>query len=135
MHHDGYGWIIVAIGFIYAFVANGISLTFGLMVPTTVANFNSSTSQTLAIGSTNFGLTYMTSIFVCSLTKLVGFRKIAFLGSMIGVLACIASGYAESTVELTVTFGILLGTALGMVNTPTQLLVNHYFHKKRALAY
>ena len=135
IEEGGYGWVIVGISFVCMFVGNGIALSFGLMGPNIIHNLKATTSQAVAVGSTSFGLTFMTCIIICCLSNFVACKKISLSGAVLGVLACISSAFMTSIEGLTITFGILLGIALGMLNIPVLLLVNQYFHKKRAIAY
>ena len=59
----------------------------------------------------------------------------AFSGAIVGVAACTASGFVRGVTDLTITSGVLLGIAMGMVNSSALVLINHYFHEKRNIAY
>ena len=93
------------------------------------------------IGSLQSGLPYMTSLFFYSISMMVSgrylktrtLRRMVIIGTLLIVLGWIISGFAQSFVVLILSYGVLLGTGVGMVYGVPIYMVQKLFPKKSGL--
>ena len=70
----GYGWVICFVSFVINFMADGISMSFGVFVPEIMQKFNSSSADTVLIGSLNCGTTYILAPLIIAMDDFFGTR-------------------------------------------------------------
>ena len=71
----GYGWVVVGISFIYIFVAYGVPLSFGVLVPTIMEEFNCSKAAAVNVASMTYGFCHLVAVIVNSLIDKIGCQK------------------------------------------------------------
>lgn len=93
------------------------------------------------IGSLQSGFPYMTSLFFYAISMMVSgrflkatsLRRMVIIGTLLIVLGWIISGFAQSFTVLILSYGVLLGTGVGMVYGVPIYMVQKLFSKKSGL--
>lgn len=76
----------------------------------------------------------MTAPINMSMANMLGFRTISLIGSAIVTVALILCGFGNTLLVLTLCYGVVAVIGICMLLTTTEMVVNQYFDKKRALA-
>ena len=130
----GYAWIIVMGAFLAYFIADGWSYSFGALYPYILEYLQEGKGKTALIGALLYGLPFIVSPFVCTLTEYIGCRKTVISGGIILALSFVLSMFATSVNVLCLTLGVLGSVGLAMTYVPSLLIVTFYFEKHRGLA-
>jgi len=130
-----YGWLIVLIAFLSAFVIAGTFVTFGQFINPLARTFGWSVGL-IGLASTVRQLTTMAAaLIVGRLTDRAGPRRVMFVGALVaGVTYLLLYFVADPLVfYLLFTAGIAIGFSM-IGGTPAQAAVARWFRSKRGLA-
>jgi MCP family monocarboxylic acid transporter-like MFS transporter 12 len=130
-------WLIVFGSFLVYFIADGVSLSFGIFTREFIAYFDQEDNQKFAFVTTALiqSVPLFLSPLVCLLIEQFNCRKIAFLGSTLLFLSFILARYfVNSLLSLNLIIGMMTSCGLAMVYIPAYLIISFHFEKHRALA-
>ena len=130
-------WLIVIGSFIVYFIADGVSLSFGIFTREFINYFNKADSQAVVFLTPALiqALPLFLSPFVCYLIEKYSCRPIAFVGSTLIVLSFILTRFlVNDLISLNLIMGFMTSCGLAMVYIPAYLIISFYFDKTRALA-
>jgi MCP family monocarboxylic acid transporter-like MFS transporter 12 len=130
-------WLIVLGSFIVYFIADGVSLSFGIFTREFINYFNKTDSQAVVFLTPALiqALPLFLSPFVCYLIEKYSCRPIAFAGSTLIVLSFILTRFlVNDLISLNLIMGFMTSCGLAMVYIPAYLIISFYFDKTRALA-
>ncbi|KAJ1532206.1 hypothetical protein ONE63_000826 [Megalurothrips usitatus] len=136
----GWGWVVVAAGFMCNLVVDGIIFSFGLVLPKLVAEFGVGTREprveVTPAPVTSAPRTPLLSAgpFVSALANRYGFRPVTIMGAVLGATGFALSSWATNVTYLLVTYGLLGGIGFGLIYVPSVITVGFYFERWRALA-
>ncbi|CAF0751868.1 unnamed protein product [Brachionus calyciflorus] len=136
-HLNVFKSLIVLGSFIVYFVADGVSLSFGIFTREFIEYFNENDREGLVFLTT--GLLQAVPLFlsplVCYLIEKFNCRPIALIGSTLVTLSFILTRYVvKNLLTLNLIVGIMLSCGLAMMYIPAYLIISYHFDKKRALA-
>lgn len=129
----GWGWMVVFASFMVNLVADGVSLSFGILYIHLVSYFNESKAKTAWVGSLFLSMPLLMGPIASALTDRYGCRKIAIAGSLLATSGFVMSFFSNSLEFLFLTFSIS-GFGLALCYVTSIVIVAYYFEKKRALA-
>ncbi|XP_036366786.1 monocarboxylate transporter 14-like isoform X4 [Octopus sinensis] len=130
----GYGWIVCIAALLSNCIISGFALSAGVLLVELLKNFNEPVSTISLILSLRTGLNLCVGPFVTILLKRFTHRKIIIVGGLIGFISHFSSTYVNRVDVLILTYGVLGGISLGMCFFAANVIVGHYFDKKRATA-
>ncbi len=130
-------WLIVLGSFIIYFIADGVSLSFGIFTREFIVFFNKSSSESSVFVTT--GLIQSVPLFlspiVCFLIEKFQCRRVALAGSTLISLSFILTRFfVTNLLTLNLIIGGMLSTGLAMIYIPAYLIISFHFNKHRALA-
>jgi hypothetical protein len=132
-----YKWFIVLGSFIIYFLADGISLSFGIFTREFIEYFKQENSQSFMFITS--GLIQSVPLFlspiVCFTIDKVGCRAVAFAGSVILFVSFILTRFfVNSLLSLNIIVGLMTSCGLACIYIPAYLIISFHFDKLRALA-
>ncbi|KAJ6216162.1 hypothetical protein RDWZM_007319 [Blomia tropicalis] len=129
----GWGWVVVFASFMINLIADGISLSFGVIFPELVEYFGESKSKTSLVGSLLLSIPLITGPIASALTDHFGCRKMAIVGSVFSSLGFFLSSFCNQIEYLFFTFS-LSGFGIALCSVTSIVSVAYYFEKRRSLA-
>ena len=81
------------------------------------------------------GVALMVGPVAGGLVNKFGCRPVCITGSILACIGICLSTLSPNVSILMLTYGVLGGFGLGLINLPAQVSVGYYFESKRALAY
>ena len=130
----GWGWVVVFATMLCNFLQASMSRTFGVLYPTIRLRYQSTVSLITAIQSISNSLRLFGAPISSSLCEWVGARRLVIIGGTLQALGYGISALAPNIYFLYFSLGVLTGIGGALTYTPTHILVNKYFNKKRGLA-
>lgn len=130
----GWGWMVVFASLILSMVADGISLSFGILYVEFVSEFGASNSSTSWIGSLFMAVPLVMGPVMSALVDKYGCRPMTILGGLISAFGFIISSKVKSLNLMFLTFGIISGLGLGLCYVTAVVSIAFWFDKKRTLA-
>ena len=130
----GHAWLMVAYGFMVAFVGDGITFSSGVLLPELAKSWNVSEATASLAGSLFNGVRYGCSILAAILMEIHGYKPVALVG---GAFATVCMGLSVAMphyVLIILLFGICGGFGMGLMGFAGYLSVNLNFDKKRGVA-
>ncbi|KAK4470303.1 hypothetical protein MN116_005870 [Schistosoma mekongi] len=136
---SGYGWIIVISSFIIQMIIDGTFGGFGvlyLFLQNDQAFISENYSQTILSmpGTIQPGFFLCTGAFVSPLIQIFGFRISGCFGALLLGLGMSVSSYLTNIHTFTLFYGIISGSAFGILMVCAIVSVNYYFDRYRGLA-
>ena len=95
----GYAWVVCASCFFIYAICDGVGMSFGVLVPYIMKNMGASHAKAAFVGSLHIGTSYMTAPINTTLAKMVGYRKMSLIGSIVVTLALAACSFCYSVVN------------------------------------
>ncbi|XP_013774953.1 uncharacterized protein LOC106459835 [Limulus polyphemus] len=129
----GWGWMVVFASFMVNLIADGVSLSFGILYIHLVSYFDESKAKTAWVGSLFLSMPLLMGPIASALTDRYGCRKVAIAGSLLATSGFAMSFFSNSLEFLFLTFSIS-GFGLALCYVTSIVIVAYYFEKKRALA-
>ena len=123
-----------SVSFLCVMIQASIDYTFGLIILPLVNEFGCTQSQVSWIGSINNGVLYISGLFASVAVEAYGLRPVLMSGGAIGAFAFGISALAWNIPFMVATFGIMGGTGLGFIYTPSLISCSYHFERWRALA-
>ncbi|CAG9767258.1 unnamed protein product [Ceutorhynchus assimilis] len=130
----GWGWVVVFASLCLSMVADGVSLSFGLLYIEFLKEFEASKSTTSWIGSLFMAVPLLTGPIMSALVDKYGCRLMTIVGGIISAIGFIISSKCNSIGVMYLTFGILAGLGLGLCYVTAVVSIAFWFDKKRTLA-
>lgn len=130
----GWGWMVVLASLILSMIADGISLSFGLLYVEFVSEFGASNSSTSWIGSLFMAVPLILGPVMSAFVDKYGCRSMTVLGGLISAFGFIISSRVTSLNVMFLTFGVIAGLGLGLCYVTAVVAIPFWFDKKRTLA-
>lgn len=130
----GWGWMVVLSSLVICMIADGISMSFGLLYSEFLNHFGASKSATSWIGSLFMAVPLLAGPVGSALVDRYGCRWMTILGGVISGLAFILSSFCDSIFTMYITFGVMAGLGLGFCFVTAVVSIAYWFDKKRTLA-
>ncbi|VDP28147.1 unnamed protein product [Soboliphyme baturini] len=130
----GYGWIVVMATFVTYFIADGISFSFGVLLPVIEDQFHCSKSESPIVGSIYWGATQLARPLASSLIESHDSRIVAVISATVSFIAIFISNFSPYLWLTTVTFELIGGTGVSICYTTGMVAVAQYFCRKRGIA-
>ncbi|XP_069107004.1 monocarboxylate transporter 12-like [Argopecten irradians] len=130
----GWGWVITFSAFMHSFLVDGICFTFGTFVKHFLDYFGESNGKTQLLSSIISGTYLAMGLLSGPLTERFGCRRLAIIGIVLASTGLFLSTFSPNLDVMILLYGVVSGVGLGLVYTPSVVIVGHYFNKRRALA-
>lgn len=130
----GWGWVIVAASFFVHCIADGVTMSFGVLFTEFLDYFKESKAFTSWVGSLFMAIPLLAGPLASVLTDHFGCRKVTIIGAVIASIGFLLSAFADSILVLLVTLGLITGLGLAVCYVAAIVIVAFYFEKKRSLA-
>ncbi|CAH8449891.1 unnamed protein product [Schistosoma turkestanicum] len=130
----GWSWIILLATFLNFFLIDGIFFSVGLLMVEWADHFEASKTKVSLVSSLMLGCYQMIGPFAAALTNKFGCRTVALFGCTLASVSIFVSALMPTVNALIITFGILTGSAFGLIYLPALIAVSFYFNQKRELA-
>lgn len=130
----GWGWVVVAASFLVHCIADGVTMSFGVLFVEFLDYFKESKAFTSWVGSLFMAIPLLAGPLASILTDQFGCRKVTIIGSVIASIGFLLSAFADSILVLLVTLGLITGLGLAVCYVAAIVIVAFYFEKKRSLA-
>ncbi|CAH8578907.1 unnamed protein product [Schistosoma rodhaini] len=136
---SGWGWIIVISSFIIQLIIDGTFGGFGVLylsLRNDQAYVNKNYSQTILSmpGTIQPGFFLCTGAFVSPLIQMFGFRISGCFGALLLGLGMSIASYLTNMHAITIFYGMITGSAFGILMVCAIVSVNYYFDRYRGLA-
>ncbi|KPL97883.1 Monocarboxylate transporter-like protein 1 [Sarcoptes scabiei] len=129
----GWGWMVVLASFIINLIADGVSLSFGVIYVELIDYFNESKSKTAWVGSLFLSIPLITGPIASALVDRFGCRKVTIAGSILSSAGFFLGHYATTIEHLFFAFS-LSGFGLALCYVTSIVSVAYWFEKRRSLA-
>lgn len=129
----GWGWVVVFASFMINFIADGVSLSFGILFVDFVDYFDSSKAKTSWVGSIFLSMPLLAGPVASYLIDRYGCQRMCIVGALLSTVSFIVSIFADSLELLFLTFTVA-GLGLALCYVTSIVIVAYYFEKKRSLA-
>ncbi|KAF2350732.1 Major facilitator superfamily [Trinorchestia longiramus] len=130
----GWGWVVVAASFFVHCIADGVTMSFGVLFIEFLAVFKESKSFTSWVGSLFMAIPLLAGPLASMLTDHFGCRQVTIVGSVIASIGFLLSAFSNSILVLLFTLGLITGLGLAVCYVAAIVIVAFYFEKKRSLA-
>ncbi|CAH8546134.1 unnamed protein product [Schistosoma mattheei] len=136
---SGWGWIIVTSSFIIQLIIDGTFGGFGVLYVSLRNDqvfINENYSQTILSmpGTIQPGFFLCTGAFVSPLIQMFGFRISGCFGALLLGLGMSIASYLTNMHAITIFYGMISGSAFGILMVCAIVSVNYYFDRYRGLA-
>lgn len=129
----GWGWMVVFASFIINLIADGVSLSFGVIFVELVEYFNESKSKTAWVGSLFLSIPLLTGPVASALVDNFGCRRVTIAGALLAATGFFLGNFSTKIEHLFVTFSIS-GFGLSLCYVTSIVSVAYWFEKRRSLA-
>ena len=130
----GWGWMVVAASFLVHCIADGVTMSFGVLFIEFLDVFKESKSYTSWVGSLFMAIPLLAGPVASVLTDHFGCRTVTIVGSVIACIGFLLGAAADSILVLLLTLGLITGLGLAVCYVAAIVIVAFYFEKKRSLA-
>lgn len=130
----GWGWVVVFASFMVNLIADGVTLSFGVIFVEFLNYFEESKGKTAWIGSLFMAMPLLSGPIASFLTDRYGCRKVTIAGSILAAFGFVLSAFAQSMEVLCLTFGVISGFGLSLCYVAAVVIVAYYFDKRRSFA-
>lgn len=129
----GWGWVVVFASFMINLIADGVSMSFGILFVDLIDYFEQSKGKTAWVGSLYLSMPLLTGPIASSLTDRYGCRRVCIVGSLLAASGFVASYMGTSLEFLFLTFSVS-GFGLALCYVTSIVSVAYYFERRRSLA-
>lgn len=129
----GWGWMVVFASCMISLIADGVSLSFGILFVDLGQYFGESKAKTSWVGSIFLSMPLLAGPIASYLSDRYGCRKVCIIGALLSAAGFILSVFANSIEVLLLTFS-LSGLGLALCYVTSIVIVAYYFEKRRSLA-
>ncbi|XP_071174835.1 monocarboxylate transporter 14-like [Mytilus edulis] len=130
----GWGWMVCLGTFIVAFIVEGTTAAFGVLIKPIQEEFQASKSSTTWVASLSFGVCYLIGPIVGMFLERFSLRQVTITGAVIGFFAFTVSAFSPNITVLIIAYGILGGISMGVTFMTATIAVGRYFNNRRAMA-
>ncbi|XP_053404358.1 monocarboxylate transporter 12-like isoform X3 [Mercenaria mercenaria] len=131
---DGSRWVIVLGSFFVQFIVCGITYSLGIFQVVFQDVFSEDHFDTSWAGSILLYVTALTSVvFRCFMSKF-GSRVCVMLGGLIAAGGLALSVFVNDVFQLYLTYGLMTGVGFGLACTPSIMIIEQHFHRRRFMA-
>lgn len=130
----GWGWVVVTAAFFNLFILDGVSYTFGSILPDMVKELQMSETAIAFVNSLSVALYFLVSPLASALINRFGFRECSMIGAIVCSISLVISHYATNYAYLCLFYGVFAGFGYSLINMASGLVVGFYFEKLRSLA-
>lgn len=130
----GFGWVIVIASFFVHLIADGVTMSFGVLFVEFLVYFKESKAMTSLVGSVFMSIPLLAGPLASWLTDQYGCRKVTIIGAVIASVGFLLSALTNSILWLLLTLGLITGLGLSVCYVAAIVIVAFYFDKKRSLA-
>ncbi|KAG0710024.1 Monocarboxylate transporter 12 [Chionoecetes opilio] len=130
----GWGWVIVAASFMVHCIADGITMSFGVLFVELLSYFQEGKSLTSWVGSLFMAIPLLAGPLASILTDRYGCQTVTICGAVVASLGFFVSAFVNTIPLLLLTVGIITGLGLAVCYVAAIVIVAFYFEKKRSLA-
>ncbi|VEN48674.1 unnamed protein product [Callosobruchus maculatus] len=130
----GWGWVVVFGAFVCFMVVDGAYCSFGIFLVVMTEELNCSKSEFSISAAIGTGIFCLSGPLAASLVNSYGYRIVGIAGSILAIMALLATSVAQSVHLVYFTYGVLGGFAFGLIYMPAVIAVGFYFEKWRGIA-
>ena len=130
----GWGWVVVVASFFVHCIADGVTMSFGVLFIELLNQFKESKSFTSLVGSLFMAIPLLAGPIASVLTDHFGCRTVTIAGAIVAFIGFFLSAFANSIVFLLITLGVITGLGLAVCYVAAIVIVAFYFEKRRSLA-
>lgn len=130
----GYGWFVVAAGFLSNATAFGVLYSFTVFFPEIVSEFGKGQGSTSFIGSIAAAIMLASGALTGRLADRFGPRVVVAAGAFLLSLGLFLSSFATAIWQIYLTYGVVLGLGVSFAFIPSVSAVAQWFNKRRGLA-
>lgn len=130
----GWGWVIVAASFMVHCIADGVTMSFGVLFVELLSYFQEGKSLTSWVGSLFMAIPLLAGPLASILTDRYGCRTVTICGAVVACLGFFISAFVNTIPLLLLTVGVITGLGLAVCYVAAIVIVAFYFEKKRSLA-
>ncbi|CAL4105294.1 unnamed protein product, partial [Meganyctiphanes norvegica] len=130
----GWGWVVVAASFMVHCIADGVTMSFGVIFVEFLDYFQEGKSLTSWIGSLFMSIPLLAGPLASLLTDRYGCKKVTIIGAIVASFGFFISAFANNIPVLLITVGVITGLGLAVCYVAGIVIVAFYFEKKRSLA-
>ncbi|XP_069122460.1 monocarboxylate transporter 3-like [Argopecten irradians] len=130
----GWGWIVVMASFMQHALIDGMTCTFGIFYDDILATFNEGSARTQVLSSIIVGVSFLIGPFTGVLINRFDCRSVAMVGGAVGFMGTLLSTFSKNLNIMILLYGVVGGIGLGLVYSPSLVIVSYYLDKRRALA-
>lgn len=130
----GWGWMVCLGTFIVAFIVEGTTAAFGVLIIPIQEEFKASKSSTTWVASLSFGVCYLIGPIISMFLERFSLRQVTITGAVIGFIAFTVSAFSPNIFVLIIAYGILGGISMGVTFMTAIVAVGRYFNNRRAMA-
>ncbi|XP_033361148.1 monocarboxylate transporter 10-like [Bombus vosnesenskii] len=128
----GWGWLVCAAGFLALLLTTGMQLAFGLLHVHAVRRFGEEHLMDLAwVGALSTAVSRGSAPLVVGACRRGSTRLTAVIGGLVLALASLFTSFAAELHQVLLSYGVVLGTGAGLVRETADLVLGHYFRKRR----
>ncbi|KAK7090083.1 hypothetical protein V1264_009930 [Littorina saxatilis] len=129
----GWAWVVLFASFMNLLIASGIGFVSGIFQKLFLEEFGESVAFTAWVTALFSALMQLAGPLSGLLTSVTNCRVTAMAGGAMLAGGLAASSFATSLPFLFVTFGLISGTGLGLMYTPSIVIVNYFFERRRTV--
>ncbi|XP_066956739.1 uncharacterized protein [Macrobrachium rosenbergii] len=130
----GWGWVIVAASFMVHCIADGVTMSFGVLFVELLNYFSVGKSLTSWVGSLFMAIPLLAGPLASILTDRYGCRTVTICGAVVACFGFFVSAFVNTFPLLLLTVGIVTGLGLAVCYVAAIVIVAFYFERKRSLA-
>ncbi|XP_006817780.2 monocarboxylate transporter 13-like [Saccoglossus kowalevskii] len=123
-------WLVCLAGFVLQVPFMGMVMSFGEMLLPLLDTFGGGTVGISWVGSISFGMAYMGNPLSSKLTDMIGARKVATCGVLLGSLGLLLTSFVQSLWLMFITYSIMFGLATNFTYSPPLILTGYWFPDK-----
>ncbi|XP_076453765.1 monocarboxylate transporter 14-like isoform X1 [Babylonia areolata] len=129
----GWAWVVLLASFMNLLLASGICFVSGIFQKLFLEQFRQSVAFTAWVTALFSSLMQLAGPLSGMLTSATNCRVAVMTGGALLAGGLAASCFATSLHFLFVSFGLIAGTGLGLMYTPTIVVINFFFHRRRTV--
>ncbi|XP_042240009.1 uncharacterized protein LOC121878082 isoform X2 [Homarus americanus] len=130
----GWGWVIVAASFMVHCIADGVTMSFGVLFVELLSYFQEGKSLTSWVGSLFMAIPLLAGPLASLLTDRYGCQTVTICGAVVASFGFFVSAFVNTIPLLLLTVGVITGLGLAVCYVAAIVIVAFYFEKKRSLA-
>lgn len=126
--------MVVAASFMVHCIADGVTMSFGVLFVELLDYFQESKSLTSWVGSLFMAIPLLAGPLASILTDRYGCQTVTICGAVVASLGFFLSAFVDTLPLLLLTVGVVTGLGLAVCYVAAIVIVAFYFEKKRSLA-